>query len=141
MRPTEKSCVVAFPKECNCATSAHQHATTSATATQPTSLKALAGRVLARNQRCNQDATLSQPACNFPPEYDPAKLHGFGGGRSGATTRPPVPEWCNARCDCYHRLELPEIGTMQWCCFEQDDANWRRDRIDTMTACPITKEI
>ena len=51
-------------------------------------------------------------------------------------TRPTLPSWCNPRCDCYHRLELPEIGTMQWCCFEQDETHWRRDRIDTMKSCP-----
>lgn len=148
MRPTEKSCVVAFPKECNYATSALQHATTSATATQPTSLKALAGKVLARNQRCNQDATGAQQGCNFSPDNDPEKLHGFEKRNSGATTRPTLPSWCNPRCDCYHRLEVPDVGTQeaiatqrnaQWCCQEISETHWRRDRIDTMSGCPTER--
>ncbi len=57
-------------------------------------------------------------------------------GGAGEAARPTLPSWCNPRCDCYHRLELPEIGTVQWCCFEQDETHWRRDRIDTMQSCP-----
>ena len=53
-------------------------------------------------------------------------------------TRPTLPEWCNPRCEHFHRLDVPEIGAMQWCCFERDETKWRRDRIGTMTVCPIT---
>jgi len=58
-------------------------------------------------------------------------------GGAVEATRPTLPSWCNSRCDCYHRLELPEIGTMQWCCFEIDKTHWHRDRIDTMRGCPM----
>ncbi|ADW16663.1 hypothetical protein Despr_0483 [Desulfobulbus propionicus DSM 2032] len=51
-------------------------------------------------------------------------------------TRPTLPNWCNARCDHYHRLDVPDVGTMQWCCWETDERHWRRDRIDTMSRCP-----
>lgn len=57
----------------------------------------------------------------------------------GATeaTRPTLPNWCNARCEHYHRLEVPDVGTMQWCCWEDDIKHWRRERIDTMSKCPV----
>jgi hypothetical protein len=109
MMPIRKSCVVAFPKECNHATSLSANATGCATVPQPASLKALAKKVLTRNQQCNRDAT----------------------------TRPTLPNWCNTSCDHYHRLEVPDVGTMQWCCSETDDRHWRRSRLDLMTECPI----
>ncbi|MGD9506464.1 MAG: hypothetical protein AB7W37_16270 [Syntrophobacteraceae bacterium] len=49
---------------------------------------------------------------------------------------PTLPEWCNARCEHYHRLDVPDLGTMQWCCHETDATHWRRNRIDSMTGCP-----
>jgi hypothetical protein len=64
-------------------------------------------------------------------------------------TRPTVPSWCNPRCGCYHRLEVPDVGTQeanatqrnaQWCCQETDETHWRRDRLDTMSGCPLAEE-
>lgn len=137
MRPTEKSCLVAFPKECNYATSAHQHATTSATATQPTSLKALAGKVLARNQRCNQDATWAQQGCNFSPENDPEKLHGFGGGISGAPPRPTLPRWCRSDCPGLETIPLAKEGDVAGC-VNPVTGTWRR--LDWLTECPAIEK-
>jgi len=47
--------------------------------------------------------------------------------------RPTLPSWCNTRCEHYHRLDVPDLGTMQWCCHETDATHWRRNRIDSMT--------
>lgn len=61
----KKSCGVAFPIECNSATSDTNNATTTATTVQPTGLKALASKVLERNNLCNVPATTEKTACNF----------------------------------------------------------------------------
>lgn len=191
MTPTRKSCVVAFPKECNCATFPLTNATINATAPQPISLKALAAKVLARNQPCNRDATNTKQPCNFLSKDTPQKLHSLDhcnhdeaalpswcradclgmesidlpneGGTAGCVhpitgtwrrldwltecpatqrthTRPTLPSWCNSKCEHYHRLELPVTGEMQWCCWEMDEKNWQRSRIDMMTGCPMRKE-
>ncbi len=57
MMPMKKSCVVALPIEHNSATFTHKSATSTATTPQPISLKALANRVLERNQTRNFSAT------------------------------------------------------------------------------------
>ena len=56
------------------------------------------------------------------------------------STPSTLPEWCDTRCEHYHRLDLPVIGTMQWCCWEKDERHWRRDRIDGMGGCPMVKQ-
>jgi hypothetical protein len=53
---------------------------------------------------------------------------------------PPIPEWCNSSCEHFHRLDVPEVGLMQWCCHEEDEIHWRRVRIDKMTGCPERKK-
>jgi len=55
-------------------------------------------------------------------------------------TRPTLPSWCNSRCEHRHRLELPDLGAVEWCCFEQDANHWRRVRIGTMNGCPMKEE-
>jgi len=55
-------------------------------------------------------------------------------------TRPTLPNSCNSRCEHYHRLELPDLGAVEWCCFDQDERHWRRMRIDTMNGCPLNRE-
>ncbi len=50
---------------------------------------------------------------------------------------PTLPSWCNSRCEHFHRLEVLDLGTMQWCCQEMDETHWRRLRIGTMTGCPL----
>jgi hypothetical protein len=55
-------------------------------------------------------------------------------------TRPPLPGWCNRQCERFHQTMVPEIGTIMWCCVEDDETHWRRDRIDTMSGCPLTQE-
>lgn len=50
--------------------------------------------------------------------------------------RPAVPSWCNNHCEHYHRVETPDLPTVEWCCFEQDERHWRRARIGTMSKCP-----
>ena len=39
-------------------------------------------------------------------------------------------------CDGHHSLEVPGVGLLRWCCFEEDATHWRRVRLDTLTACP-----
>lgn len=75
MTASSKSCAVAFPRECNCATSDPICATTTATPMQPATLKALAEAVFMRNPRRNSCATGGESTCNFSPEKDPQKLH------------------------------------------------------------------
>lgn len=58
-------------------------------------------------------------------------------GGTAEAIRAALPSWCNTRCDCYHRLEVPDVGTLQWCCQEIDENHWRRDRLDTMSGCPL----
>jgi len=54
------------------------------------------------------------------------------------TTPPVLPSWCNEnRCAHFHRLVVTEIGTSLWCCWEKDETHWRRERIDTMSGCPM----
>ena len=48
------------------------------------------------------------------------------------------PEYCDSKCKCFHRLVVPDLGTLAWCCWEEDSAHWRRVRIDAMTECPMT---
>jgi hypothetical protein len=52
-------------------------------------------------------------------------------------TRPTLPSWCNSMCKHFHRLDVPEVGILQWCCQEEDSTHWRRDRIDCMSDCPL----
>ena len=61
----------------------------------------------------------------------------------GATeaARPTVSSWCNVRCEHYHKLSIPDRGTMAWCCWEDDSTHWRRVRVDSMTKCPLKGEI
>jgi hypothetical protein len=54
-----------------------------------------------------------------------------------ATGETRLPEWCDSRCESFHRLMIPEVGTMMWCCQEDDSTQWRRVRIDTMNSCPM----
>ena len=60
----EISCTVVDPGTCNYATKAQNNATSHATDLQPKSLKALANKILNRNQQCNQDATGDERLCN-----------------------------------------------------------------------------
>lgn len=139
MIPTPKSCAVAFPMQRNSATFPHETATSSATATQQSSIKALAARVLKRNQQRNQPATTPGINRNFPPENNPQKLHGSGSCNHDATTR-PLPCWCQGRaCEHHHRLELPDLPTVEWCCDDSNGRHWRIYRIDRMKSCPINQ--
>lgn len=194
MTPPRKSCVVAFPKECNYATFPSVNATGCATVPQPSNLKALAAKVLTRNQQCNRDATSTKHQCNFSPEDHNTRLHGFTTCNQDATTRPAiplwcrsgcpgleviylpgegdvagcvpplsgswrrldhlqecpamekppgpvVPSWCNAGCEHFHRLTVPDLGTLLWCCWETDSTCWRRVRVETMNKCPLRGEL
>lgn len=150
MSTMRKSCGVAFPKGCNNATSPSTNATSHATGMQPTSLKALAAKVLIRNQQRNRDATGTKQPCNFSPENNPLKLFDFGTCNQDAPshsqeTHSPeeltefarlLPKWCNPRCEHYHRAVIPGLETLQWCCLETDATHWRRDRLDRMMGCP-----
>lgn len=60
MTATAQSCTVAAPRGRNHATYLQNDATGSATTPKPTSLKALAAKVLRRNQERNQDATMAE---------------------------------------------------------------------------------
>lgn len=75
-RTHEKSCAVALPRERNCATEGQSCATDSATGSQPVGLKALANKVLQRNQARNQSATKPENARNFSSEKVGQKLRG-----------------------------------------------------------------
>ena len=77
-----------------------------------------------------------------------ARLRIIGHPAECLPTIPALPSWCNPLCDCYHRLEVPDVGTQeaiatqrnaQWCCQEIDETHWRRDRIDTMSGCPTER--
>ncbi len=59
-----------------------------------------------------------------------------GGGAVRATWA-TVPSWCSARCEHFHELVVPDLGTMMMCCWEADLTHWRRLRIDTMNSCPM----
>jgi hypothetical protein len=72
-----KSCTVAPPMQCNRATGEHNNATVHATAMQPSSIKALAAKVLSRNQACNNNATEAETACNYLGAKGSQKLHGL----------------------------------------------------------------
>lgn len=104
------------------------------------SVKALAVRVLARNQHGNFNETCAKQRGNFFPENAPQKFHGFMGGNLDETTM-ALPSWCRTNCEHFHKLVAPEIGTIRWCCFEQDATHWRRDRIDSMSKCPMEGEL
>ena len=60
--------------------------------------------------------------------------------RVAQTIRQTLPEWCDHNCEHYHRLDLPDLDTMQWCCWEIDETHWQRDRIDKMNGCPVCME-
>lgn len=75
MSNISKSCTVAFPTECNHATSNHTDETTPATPAQPTSLKALAEAVFRRNQMRNSCATNAEKQCNLSPQNNHTELH------------------------------------------------------------------
>lgn len=51
-----------------------------------------------------------------------------------------LPNWCRADCDHYHRLEVPDVGTMQWCCQDDDYRHWRIARINRLSHCPLKME-
>ena len=36
--------------------------------------------------------------------------------------RPTVPEWCNPRCECFCKLELPGLPVVRGCYLETDTA-------------------
>jgi len=61
-------------------------------------------------------------------------------GGAVTATRPTLPSWCNSRCEHRHRLELHDLGAVEWCCFEQDATHWRRVRIGSMNGCPVKEE-
>ena len=65
-----KSCRVAFSIARNHATSDIENATMGATTLQRTGLKALACKVLQRNQGSNSPATSQKSDCNFSAEID-----------------------------------------------------------------------
>ncbi len=73
------SCTVASLRECNRATGGTPRATGHATDTQPQGLKALASKVLARNQPRNPDATRSENPCNFSAQKEAHELRQFRG--------------------------------------------------------------
>ncbi len=52
--------------------------------------------------------------------------------------RPAVPSGCcgNA-CEHFHRVEIPDLTAVAWCCSEQDSKHWRRLRIGAMRKCPM----
>lgn len=132
MTPTRKSCIVAFPKECNYATSPSTNATSCATVPQPTSLKTLAAKVLTRNQQRNRDATNTKQPCNFFHENRPGKLHSFAECNQDATTR-PLPPWCRADCPGLESIDLPGEGEVVGCANPTTGA-WRR--LDWLSTCP-----
>ncbi len=92
MTASLKSCAVAFPRECNCATSDPICATTTATPVQPPTLKALAEAVFMRNS----NATGGENTRNFSPEKDPEKLHALG----ASCKEKPTTGKINPKVDC-----------------------------------------
>jgi len=137
MTPENKSFMVSLPREGNYETFPLSDETSKETLMKPASLKALAVRVLERNQQGNFNETCVKQRRNFPPENHPEKFRGFTGGNHDA---PTLPSWCSARCEHFHKLVVPDLGTMMWCCWEVDSSNWRRYRISAMTGCPLEKE-
>ena len=59
----------------------------------------------------------------------------------GGQTARPFPSWCNQSCEHYHRLELPDLEMVQWCCQETDSTHWRWSRLDRMTCCPNKEQM
>ncbi len=55
---------------------------------------------------------------------------------SDETTRVAFPDWCNPRCECFHRLELPGLEVVQGCYLENDERNWQWAKLDKMKSCP-----
>ncbi len=74
-RQTHNKLLVALPKAVQPATQCLNNATSSATINAISSLKALAYKVLARNQLCNLSATEQKISCNFEGKNHPKKLH------------------------------------------------------------------
>lgn len=52
---------------------------------------------------------------------------------------PPLPDWCNPHCECFHRLEIPNLPVVQGCYREIDEKNWRWSRLDKMNSCPMVE--
>jgi len=48
----------------------------------------------------------------------------------------PFPTWCNPRCNCFHRLELPGLDMVQGCYQETNNKNWTWARLDNLATCP-----
>lgn len=88
-----KGCTVAPPGGCNHATDGGVHATKHVTDLQPQGIKALARKVLARNQGCNQDATEPEKACNLPGEKRQQKLHRLQGIPLADLRQAAGPDW------------------------------------------------
>ena len=130
---SQKSCMVAPLSACNSATFARSSATRSATAAQPTALKALALKVLERNRQSNRDATDRKKPCNFSPKKDPQKLHKISGKLQPISGK-NLPEFCSRDCESLIELHTPQ-GTFPGCRIETDrQISWMR--LSFLKGCP-----
>ena len=107
-----KSCTVALPRECNCATPNKSDATMPATVTQHVTISTLAYRVLSRNRSRNQNATRREMECNFlanknhqscVPKIGQVKEN-IMSGKTDLT----LPVWCDPVCPWREILTLPQ---------------------------------
>ncbi len=106
-----KSCAVAHPMQRNSATFSQKGATMTATTLQPTPLKALANRILDRNQRRNPSATEVEKHRNLSPKIHPQKLRSFSGKI--------LPEWCSNSCSSLAKLNV-STGNLYACRIENE---------------------
>jgi len=120
-----------------------------ATATQPTGLKALALKVLERNSQRNPTATNIKTGRNFSPKKHPQKLHCFDHEKtpctgtdntiisapSGPLSETKLPAWCSASCPHLEALESPQ-GKLPVCRQELDD-QVRWVRLSFLENCPM----
>jgi len=132
MTPEKKSFIVSPPREGNYETFPSSDETSSETLMKPASIKALAAKVLARNQQGNFNETCTKQRGNFSPENNPQKFHGFMGGNSNEITR-PFPRWCRTDCLGLEIIPLPDEGEVAGC-VHPITGSWRR--LDRLTECP-----
>ena len=118
MTASSKSCAVAFPRECNCATSDPICATTTATPTQPATMKALAEAVFMRNRIRNCNATKGENTRNFLCEKEPQKLHTLEASCTEPTTEEVNPklDWLKPCPLCSGHLFIESDRGGYFCC-------------------------
>lgn len=136
MTPENKSFTVSHPRGGNYETFPPSDETSNETLMKPTSLKALAARVLSRNQQGNFNETCTETPCNFSPENHPQKFHSFTGENHDEATR-PLPAWCRTNCPGLEAIDLPNEGEVVGCVNPFTGA-WRR--LEWMSTCPAMEK-